>query len=96
MWRVGTSLGISQVTTSAGQTPAADNDRAGVKGRKAKLEKRDECGGRRALLQEFCHLPSSLRPFLWQPGGAFKSYFSVTPCLLPLTLFTCSPSFWGP
>jgi hypothetical protein len=52
LWRVGTSLGISQVTTSAGQIPSADNDRAGVKGRKAKLEKRDEGGGRRELLQE--------------------------------------------
>lgn len=38
---MGTSLGISQVTTSAGQIPSADNDRAGVKGRKAKLEKRE-------------------------------------------------------
>lgn len=35
--RVGTSLGISQVLTSAGQITSADNDRAGVKGRKAKL-----------------------------------------------------------
>lgn len=52
LWRVGTSLGISQVTTSAGQISSADNDRAGVKGRKAKLEKRDEGGGRRELLQQ--------------------------------------------
>lgn len=35
--RVGTSLGTSQVTTSAGQITSAGNDRAGVKGRKAKL-----------------------------------------------------------
>lgn len=58
--RVGTSLKISQVTTSAGQITSADNDRAGVKGRKAKLQKTDECGGRRELLQEFCHLHRSL------------------------------------
>lgn len=51
-WRVGTSLGILQVTTSVGQIGSADNDRAGVKGRKAKLEKRDEGVGRRELLQE--------------------------------------------
>lgn len=50
--RVGTSLGFSQVTTSAGRITSADNDRAGVRGGKARLEKR-WVWGRRELLQEF-------------------------------------------